>query len=92
MAGSLWVVWTIIGLIGGYMAGRLIPRLRSVAFSVCVGICGAILGGWLFILIGDTMTMQVLSLVASAVMCGVFLWILSVASPKNSDDDDDFNI
>ena len=92
MAGSLWVVWTIIGLIGGYMAGRLIPRLRSVTFSVCVGICGAILGGWLFILIGDTMTMQVLSLVASAVMCGVFLWILSVASPKKSDDDDDFSI
>lgn len=92
MAESLWVVWTIIGLIGGYMAGRLIPRIRSVAFSVCVGICGAILGGWLFILIGDTMTMQVLSLVASAVMCGVFLWILSVASPKNSDDDDDSSI
>lgn len=90
MAGSLWVIWTIIGLIGGYMAGRLVPRIRSVAFAVCVGVCGAILGGWLFILIGDTMTMQALSLVAAAAVCGVFIWILSLVSPKKGDDDDDF--
>ncbi len=89
MAGSLWIVWTIIGIIGGYMAGRLVSRIRSVTFAVCVGICGAILGGWLFILIGDTMTMQALSLVASAVMCSIFLWILALASPKNGDDSDD---
>ncbi len=90
MAGSLWIIWTIIGLIGGYMAGRLVPRIRSVLFAVCVGICGAILGGWLFILIGDTMTMQALSLVSAAVMCGLFIWILSLVSPKKGDDDDDF--
>ena len=89
MAGSLWIVWTIIGIIGGYMDGRLLTRIRSVAFAVCVGICGAILGGWVFLLIGDSMTMQIVSLVAAAVMCGVFLWILSVASPRNGDGDDD---
>ncbi len=90
MAGSLWIIWTIIGLIGGYMAGRLVPRIRSVLFAVCVGICGAILGGWLFILIGDTMTMQALSLVSAAVMCGLFIGILSLVSPKKGGDDDDF--
>lgn len=35
MASSLWIVWTIIGIIGGYMAGRLLPCIRSVAFAVC---------------------------------------------------------
>lgn len=62
MAGSLWIVWTIIGIIGGFMVGRLVPRVRSTAFSVCVGICGALLGGWLLLLIGSTATMQAVSL------------------------------
>ena len=38
MAGSLWIVWTIIGIIGGFMVGRLVPKIRSTAFAVCVGI------------------------------------------------------
>ncbi len=88
MASSLWIVWTIIGIIGGYMAGRLLPRVRSVAFAVCVGICGAIFGGWLFLLIGDSMTMQIVSLLTAAAMCAVFLWILSIVSPRNSDGDE----
>ena len=45
MAGSLWIVWTIIGIIGGFMVGRLVPKIRSTAFAVCVGICGALIGG-----------------------------------------------
>ena len=82
MAGSLWIVWTI-------MVGRLVPKIRSTAFAVCVGICGALLGGWVFILIGDSSAMQAVSLGAAAVMCAFFLWILYVVSPRRDDDDDD---
>lgn len=89
MAGSLWIVWTIIGIIGGFMAGRLVPKIRSTAFAVCVGICGALLGGWIFILVGDSSTMQAVSLGAAAVMCAFFLWILYLVSPRRSDDDED---
>lgn len=87
MVGSLWIVWTIIGIIGGYMVGRLVPKIRSTAWAVCVGIVGAILGGWIFILIGDSNVMQILSLVAAAVMCAIFLWLLTLASPKKGNED-----
>ncbi len=90
MAGSLWIVWTIIGIIGGFMVGRLVPKVRSTAFSVCVGICGALLGGWLLLLIGSTATMQAVSLATAAAGCALFLWIMCLASPKSGDDSDPF--
>lgn len=89
MASSLWIVWTIIGIIGGYMVGRLVPRVRSTAFAVCVGICGAILGGWIMLLIGRTQTFEALSLASAAGVCAIFLWILCTVSPRHGDDDDD---
>lgn len=89
MAGSLWIVWTIIGIIGGFMVGRLVHKVRSTAFAVCVGICGALLGGWLMLLVGSTSTMQTLSLVAAAAGSALFLWILCLATPKSGDDSDE---
>lgn len=92
MAGaSMWIVWAIIGLIGGYMTGRLISRVRSVGLAVCVGICGALLGGFLFIVLcGTAGTMEALSLATAAGMCAIFLWLLVIASPRGSRDDDEY--
>lgn len=87
MAGSLWIVWTIIGIIGGFMTGRLVHKVRSTAFAVCVGICGALLGGWLMLLAGNSPTMQAVSLVTSAAGCALFLWIMCMATPRNGSDD-----
>ena len=52
MGSTLWMVWTVIGIIGGFMVGRLVGKVRSVALSVCVGICGALLGGCLSVVCG----------------------------------------
>lgn len=88
MGSTLWMVWTVIGIIGGFMVGRLVGKVRSVALSVCVGICGALLGGWLFIVLcGVDSKMEAVSLCSSAVVCGLFLWILVAASPKSGGDD-----
>lgn len=89
MAGSLWIVWTIIGIVGGFMVGKLVKKVRSTAFAVCVGICGALLGGWLMLLVGSTATLQAVSLLTAAVGCAIFLWILCVANPKSGGDIDD---
>ncbi|MDE6190406.1 MAG: hypothetical protein K2G47_02160 [Muribaculum sp.] len=89
MAGSLWIVWTIIGIVGGFMVGRLVRKVRSTAFAVCVGICGALLGGWLMLLVGSSATMQAVSLLAAAACCAVFLWIMCAAIPKSGGDSDD---
>ena len=49
MGATLWIVWAIIGVIGGYMAGKLLHTAHSVVLDVCVGVCGALLGGWLLV-------------------------------------------
>lgn len=87
MGASLWIVWTVIGIIGGFMVGKLVPGIRSVILSVCVGICGAVLGGGLFVLIcGVTERMESLSLAVSALICAAFLWGLAVLTePKGTD-------
>ncbi|WP_300300716.1 GlsB/YeaQ/YmgE family stress response membrane protein [uncultured Muribaculum sp.] len=91
MGASLWIVWTVIGIIGGFMVGRLIPHIRSTALAVCVGICGALLGGFLFIVLLGTgsIDMEVLSLASSAVICALFLWVLSLATRRRHKDDVD---
>ena len=90
MGASLWIAWALIGIIGGFMVGKLNSRIRNLTLALCVSICGALLGGFLFLILfgtGNTNT-EVLSLVASAVVCALFLWVLTIASPKRNYDDD----
>lgn len=90
MGTTLWIVWTVIGIIGGFMVGRLVGRVRSVALAVCVGICGALLGGWLFVVLcGVDTRMEAISLCSSAAVCAVFLWILVSISPKSGGNNDE---
>ena len=90
MGATLWIVWAIIGVIGGYMAGKLLHTAHSVVLDVCVGVCGALLGGWLLVVFfGNNENMQVFSLVTSAVACAILLWTLSLILPGKPDDDDD---
>ncbi len=85
MGASLWIVWAVIGIIGGFMVGRLVPGVRSVFLSVCVGIAGAVLGGWLFVLLfGVSERMESLSLAVSAVVCALFLWAFSCITGKDN--------
>lgn len=44
---SIWTVWIIIGVIAGYMTGRLLSRNLGTMLSVAIGIGGSLLGGWL---------------------------------------------
>ena len=90
IGSSLWIAWTLIGIIGGFMVGKLIPHVRNVTLSVCVGICGALLGGFLFTIIcgAGSIKIDVLSLLASAAICGVFLWIMAIAFPHRDNHTD----
>ncbi len=45
---SLWLVWVLIGFIGGYMLGRARSRgLVYTILSIVVAVAFAIAGGWL---------------------------------------------
>ena len=77
---SIWLVWGLVGLIGGFMTGRF-----KGAGS---GIAGAVGGGALFAaLAGVDDRMQYASLVASVAGAALLLWILwlCVRRPRTED-------
>ena len=47
--------WIILGLIAGFVASNVVNREGSgLMLDILLGIIGAVLGGWLFTLIGGT--------------------------------------
>ena len=75
--GFLWFI--IIGIVAGFVAGTL---MRGGGFGILVnlvvGIIGAVLGGWVFGLLGIATTGIVGSLVTATVGAIILLWIVSL--------------
>ena len=75
--GFLWFI--IIGIVAGFVAGKL---MRGGGFgllvNLVVGIIGAVLGGWVFGLLGITTTGIIGSLVTATVGAIILLWIISL--------------
>ena len=74
-----WLWFIIIGILAGFIAGRL---MRGGGFglivNLVVGIIGAVLGGWIFGLLGIAAGGIIGSLVTSTVGAIVLLWIVSL--------------
>nr|MDE5745840.1 hypothetical protein [Paramuribaculum sp.] len=73
-----WIVWGVIGLIAGYMSGRLFSnRSIPVTAAVCVGIIAGLAGGYVFVRIfGENDYGQTISLFGSIVVTAIVLWVL----------------
>jgi len=73
----LW--WIIIGAIAGWLAGKL---MRGGGFgfivNLLVGIAGAVIGGWVFGLLGITTGGVIGSLITAMVGAILLLWIISL--------------
>lgn len=73
----LW--WIIIGAIAGWLAGKL---MRGGGFgfivNLLVGIAGAVIGGWVFGLLGITTGGVIGSLITALVGAILLLWIISL--------------
>ena len=51
LGGLLW--WCIVGLIAGFLAGKVMRGGGfGVLMDIVVGIVGAVIGGWLFGMLG----------------------------------------
>ena len=84
---SAWIVWAIIGIIGGYSCGRLLTDGPSVLVNLFVGILGSTVGGWLFVrFFGDDDRSIYLSLITSALLCAILLWLLYMVFRKKESD------
>ncbi|MFA4085735.1 hypothetical protein [Paramuribaculum intestinale] len=85
---TTWLVWALIGAVGGYMCGRLLTSGGvSAAVNVAVGIASAIGGGYAFIRwFGENDYGQTISLCGAVVVCAVVLWCLSFIFRRNGGD------
>jgi uncharacterized membrane protein YeaQ/YmgE (transglycosylase-associated protein family) len=50
----MWLIWTIvIGILAGWIAGQIVKgRGMGLGVDLLVGVVGAVLGGWIFALLG----------------------------------------
>jgi uncharacterized membrane protein YeaQ/YmgE (transglycosylase-associated protein family) len=74
-----WIWWIIIGVVAGWLAGKL---MRGGGFgfivNLLVGIAGAVIGGWVFGLLGIAAGGIIGSLVTALVGAILLLWIISL--------------
>ena len=74
-----WLWWIIIGAVAGWLAGTL---MRGGGFgfivNVLVGIAGAIIGGWVFGLLGIAAGGIMGSLITALIGAVILLWIISL--------------
>ncbi|MBP1618851.1 MAG: putative rane protein [Bacteroidetes bacterium] len=79
-----WIGWIIIGVLSGWIAGKLM-RGGGFGFIVnfVVGIIGALIGGWIFGILKISAGGIVGSLVTSVVGAVVFLSIISFFYKKS---------
>lgn len=83
---TLWIVWAIIGIIGGAMSGRLFTGSGRTVLLIVVGVAGSLLGGWIMTAFGGIRpdTLEYLSLLTSACGCAILLWPAIALLRKNS--------
>jgi uncharacterized membrane protein YeaQ/YmgE (transglycosylase-associated protein family) len=78
--GFMWLLWTIvIGILAGWIAGRIMKgHDMGLTIDLIVGIVGAVLGGWIFSLIGLMAYGSIARLVMAVVGACVLLWLVRV--------------
>ncbi len=48
-----WITWILLGLVSGFIASKVVDHQGSgIVLDIVLGIVGAVVGGWLFGLVG----------------------------------------
>jgi uncharacterized membrane protein YeaQ/YmgE (transglycosylase-associated protein family) len=75
MGNLLW--WIIVGLIAGFLAGKVMKGGGfGVLMDIVIGIIGALLGGWLFGLVGISAGGLIGSIIVAFVGACILLWLV----------------
>jgi uncharacterized membrane protein YeaQ/YmgE (transglycosylase-associated protein family) len=73
--GLLW--WCIVGLVAGFLAGKVMKGGGfGVLMDIVIGIIGALVGGWVFGLIGIHAGGLIGSIVVAFVGACILLWLV----------------
>ncbi|MCL2561355.1 MAG: GlsB/YeaQ/YmgE family stress response membrane protein [Rikenellaceae bacterium] len=85
MDWTFWLWFILIGLVVGWLAGLIVKGSGSgFLLNIVIGIVGAILGGWLFSLIGVSATSWWGSLITALVGAIVLLLIVGLFTRKKA--------
>jgi uncharacterized membrane protein YeaQ/YmgE (transglycosylase-associated protein family) len=72
--GLIW--WIVIGLIAGFLAGKVMKGGGyGIIVDIILGLLGAILGGWLFGLLGMGAGGFIWSILVAFVGAVILVWI-----------------
>lgn len=47
-----WIAWIVLGLIAGLIAEKITNNQMGLIMNLVVGLLGAVVGGWLFQMLG----------------------------------------
>jgi len=75
LSGLIW--WILVGLIAGWLAGKVMKGGGyGVVMDIVLGIAGAILGGWVFGVLGLHAGGTIGSIVVAFVGAVILVWIV----------------
>ena len=75
IGGLLW--WCIVGLIAGFLAGKVMKGGGfGVIMDIVIGIIGALVGGWVFGLLGIHAGGMIGSIIVAFIGACILLWIV----------------
>jgi uncharacterized membrane protein YeaQ/YmgE (transglycosylase-associated protein family) len=75
MSGLIW--WIVVGLIAGWLAGKVMKGGGfGVLMDIVIGMVGAVIGGWVFGLIGISAGGLIGSVVVAFVGAVILLWLV----------------
>jgi uncharacterized membrane protein YeaQ/YmgE (transglycosylase-associated protein family) len=78
-----WLFFLLIGLVAGWLAGKIVKgKGFGLIGNLVVGVIGALLGGWLFDLIGLSANSLIGSLIAAVVGAIILLWLVGLVFKK----------
>ena len=77
--GMYWLWFVLIGLVAGWLGGLIVKGSGSgLLLNLVIGVIGAVLGGWLFSVMGLSTTSMLGSLITATVGAVVLLLIVSL--------------
>ncbi len=83
-----WLGWIIIGGLAGMIAKAIMKEEGGLLKNIIVGILGAVLGGWLFSLVGADGfgdASWIWSLLVAVVGAVVLIWVIRLVTGQKAE-------
>ena len=78
------IVWAILGIIAGFIAEKITKTSMGLTMNLIVGLLGAVVGGWLFKMLGaqGVTGLNVWSIIVASVGAIVLLLVVGAVRKK----------